>query len=90
MMVLPSRAGDLLSQDLLRLIPVTFPRRHPGQKKQETANDLLPVEGSDNEEASGSVPSSFGEQLIPQMRKSFPYKSTVSVIFFRILNLCLC
>ena len=60
MMVLPSRAGDLLSHDLLRLIPVTFPRRHPGQKKQETANDLLPVGGNKGEEDSRKVPLSFG------------------------------
>jgi hypothetical protein len=37
--------GDPLSLGLLRLIPVAFSRDITGEKKQETANDLLPEGG---------------------------------------------
>jgi hypothetical protein len=85
-----SGAGDPLSQGLLRLTPVAFPRLHHWRKKQETANDLLPVGGNKEEEASGKVPLSCGSPPIHQMRKPFPFKRTTSMIFFSFINLCLC
>jgi hypothetical protein len=67
----------MMPSTLLRLPPVTFSDRTAAEKKQETANDLLPVEGSDDEEALGKISSSFGSQSIPQKRKLFPRKRII-------------
>ena len=91
MMVLPSRAGDLLSQDLLRPIPVTFLTTAPWPKEAGD-RERSPASGREQKvkktQEKSRYPSDY--QSMPQMRTPFPHKRTISMIFFSIFNLCLC